>query len=163
MWRARCAVVGLLLALGSSVPAASGAGSSRDTRFLVVITVGPKSLRPPRVELLDGRGRLERVIATADGAEWEARWSPDRSRLAWVDARGIAVANGDGSARRLVFRNRPGCAPQCSERFAWAPDSRRLAISVADTERHTSRLFVLTLRSRTTHELVPVPSKLDTY
>jgi Tol biopolymer transport system component len=82
-------------------------------------------------------GAIEIFTANADGSEWRRltthfgadnapRWSPDRTRIAWMSvragAREIWVMNADGSdPRQLTTMNAQASIPD------WSPDGTRIA------------------------------------
>lgn len=79
----------------------------------------------------------ERRLSNTPGDESAAAFSPDGKRLAFVVGRGgLAVANADGSDRRLLFDHfsRPD--------FVWSPDSRWLAFSRSD-QAANSEIFIV--------------------
>jgi Tol biopolymer transport system component len=130
---------GILLA----AQAALSAGSvGRPRHYLVVAVVKPhyKSI----VEIVDGRGRRERLLQEPQVAATSAAWSPDRSMVAWTTRAGIMVERGNGRQRRLVFSQPGGCTRICQPlTFAWSPDSRRLLVGGAG--RQTTRLLTISL------------------
>lgn len=126
-----------------AVQAAFSAGSARPRHYLIVAVVKPKYRSI--VEVVDARGRRERLVQGPQLTLSSAEWSPDRSMLAWTTDRGIMVERGNGTQRRLIFSQSgvrcPGlCVPLT---FAWSPDSRRLLVGGAG--RQTNRLLMIPL------------------
>jgi len=131
---------GILLAAQAALPAWSVA---RPQHYLIVAIVKPEY--KSTVEVVDTRGRRERLVQGPQLTLSSAAWSPDRSMVAWTTHRGIMVERGKGSQRRLVF-SRPGvrCPGLCVPlTFAWSPDSRRLLVGGAG--RQTNRLLTIPL------------------
>jgi Tol biopolymer transport system component len=130
---------GILLAAQAALSVGS-VGSPR--HYLVVAVVKPhyKSM----VEIVDARGRRERLVQEPQVVESSAAWSPDRSMVAWTTRAGIMVERGNGRQRRLVFSQPGGCTASCMPlTFAWSPDSRRLLVGGAG--RQTNRLLTISL------------------
>jgi Tol biopolymer transport system component len=127
-----------------AVKAALSVGSvGRPQHYLIVAFVKPKY--ESMVEIIDARGRRERLLQEPQVTETFAAWSPDRSMVAWTTRAGIMVERGNGRQRRLVF-SQPGgrCTAVCVPlTFAWSPDSRRLLVGGAG--RRTSRLLTISL------------------
>ncbi len=139
-WAAVIIGAGILLA----APAALSAESVVLPRhYLIVAVVKPKYRSI--VEVVDTRGRRERLIQGPQMTLSSAEWSPDRSMLAWTTDRGIMVERGNGRERRLVFsRPEARCPGLCVPlTFAWSPDSRRLLVGGAG--RRTNRLLTIPL------------------
>ena len=132
---------GILLA---GQTALSQGSAARPRHYLIVAVVKPnyKSM----VEIVDARGRRERLLQKPENVDSSAAWSPDRSRVAWTARAGVMVERADGSRRRLVFPQPGGCTTDCVPlTFAWSPDSRRLLVGGAG--RQTSRLVSISLKS----------------
>lgn len=70
----------------------------------------------------DGTG--ERLLATADESISDYQWSPDGSKILFVQADGLFVIDPDGANRQLL---REGIA--FYRAFAWSPDSSRIAFA----------------------------------
>jgi len=115
------------------VALALSGGRAQAAQPAYVATVGsPAGMT--RVELLSQDGHRVRVLATFGSlnGNWEASWSPDRHRLAWISWDGLHVARADGTHDHLI------AASSGTMRYAWSPDSRTLAIS------DDGRLFTIT-------------------
>jgi Tol biopolymer transport system component len=107
-------------------------------------------------------GNRHRVI-TGTTAPWDATFSPDGNRIAFVtspkkadDRATLYVARADGSRRRLVAResyppNYQGAGGSIS--YAWSPSGNRVAYSLTEDAR--PRLFITDLVAGTRVELVP--------
>jgi hypothetical protein len=112
----------ILVAAAASSPASRAASLIKPAYLVTVRDADSRD----RVELLDTQGRLLRVLdsfGSLDG-RWQASWSPDGRWLAWLEPLGLHVARADGSQARLLVRDR-----RLNMRYAWAPDSRRLAVA----------------------------------
>jgi dipeptidyl aminopeptidase/acylaminoacyl peptidase len=86
----------------------------------------------------DGRGRTQ-LTATPTRNEWAPAWSPDGRWLGFLADRGdegaatqVWVMPVDGGEARALTD-----VPQGVQDFAWSPDSRRLALIIADPQRPT--------------------------
>jgi len=84
----------------------------------------------------DGRDRVQ-LTHTPEHSEWQPRWAPDGTALAFLADRGgeeattqvwLMPAHG-GDARKLTD------FPAGVEDYAWSPDGKRLAIIARDPER----------------------------
>jgi Tol biopolymer transport system component len=71
----------------------------------------------------DGSGRTN-LTNTADDSESQPVWSPDGSRIAFIDNAGISVMNADGSGRRQVAAGMPRAVYP-----AWSPDGDEIVFS----------------------------------
>lgn len=121
-------------ALGGA--AMSGASGQRTTApampqdYLIVVE---NPLNKFVAEIVDRRGRLVRVVtAPRDFGVYEAHWSPDRSRIAWVSTSSLSVQRADGARARVVLHQRKACAANSCDYylgFAWLADSRRLVVA----------------------------------
>jgi Tol biopolymer transport system component len=148
-WAAVIIGAGTLLAAQAALSAGSAA---RPRHYLIVAVVKPKY--KSIVEVVDTRGRQERLVQAPQLTLPSAEWSPDRSMLAWTTGRGIMVERGNGGERRLVF-SQPGvrCLGLCVPlTFAWSPDSRRLLVGGAG--RRTNRLLTISLNGGRTTDVV---------
>lgn len=121
------------LLIGCIVLALSSGIASAGLQARYVATVSSRD-GLTRVELLAENGHLARVLDSFGSlnGNWEASWSPDGSRLAWIDPFGLWVARADGTHRHLLAQSRG------TMRYAWSPDSRALAVS------DDGRLFTIT-------------------
>jgi Tol biopolymer transport system component len=125
-----------------AVQAAFSAGSARPRHYLIVAVVKPKY--KSIVEVVDARGRRERLVQGPQLTLSSAAWSPDRSMVAWTTRAGIMVERGDGRQRRLVFSQPKLRCSTCQPlTFAWSPNSSRLLVGGAG--RQTNRLLTIPL------------------
>ena len=92
---------------------------SRDGRSLTLLEHAPVFTHGDLVTLSVADGRLLRRVRRVDADTDYSRiaWSPDGRRVAFTGAKGLAVMNADGSARRVLGY---GWEP------SWAPDGRRV-------------------------------------
>src|SRR4051794_16656966 len=102
----RCAsgFAGLLVVLVAATASTGASGSTpvhASPRFLVSVWSPPPPTSakstPSRIEILDARGAVIRVISRATFLGAPARWSPDGSQLAWTDEAGLSVERADGT------------------------------------------------------------------
>src|SRR3954451_13940245 len=94
---------------GSSLVASASppAGTDgRPQRYLVTAFVSAK--QQSVVELLDARGRVERIVGGGPRVTL-ARLSPDGSMLAWSTQSRLYVERADGRGRRLLLSVPAGC------------------------------------------------------
>jgi len=70
----------------------------------------------------------------------DANWSPDGTRLAYVNGGGVYLANGDGSDPRTLLAPR-GNANEWAWRPTWSPDGRRLRFEYYDMDTDGSHLW----------------------
>jgi DNA-binding winged helix-turn-helix (wHTH) protein len=88
--------------------------------------------------------RLDTITA------WDAAWSPDGQRLAYVRGRELFMANGDGSgSKRLASLPGNGWHPR------WSPDGTRLRLTIMDIARSTSALWEIAADGRGLRPLLP--------
>ncbi|MBX3023709.1 PD40 domain-containing protein [bacterium] len=71
----------------------------------------------------DGSGR-RKLTDTPEDSESQPVWSPDGTRIAFIDNAGISVMNADGSGRRQVAAGSPRAVYP-----AWSPDGREIVFS----------------------------------
>jgi len=147
--------VAVLLALiaASLVPGGAAQRSVRAAReYLVVVALVPSYAEMPVI--MSSTGQVEQVVERAGNMQsWQARWSPDRSMLAWVGSGGLMVENAGGSAKRLLVAKRGRCTQICVPMsFAWSPDGRRVLVGGAGKQ--TARLLVVSVKSSRTVDLV---------
>lgn len=108
-----CAVV----VFSAVLPAASARRlaivSRLPSRYLATVvnskvSASAPGAKPNSVEILNGYGRVLRVVARGVSLT-DARWSPNGRMIAWLDARGLNVENADGSERRLLAAHSTHC------------------------------------------------------
>jgi Tol biopolymer transport system component len=169
-WKRRSAPLtftALLVLLGLAGFAAAASGTSNSLhRYLIVATSPPirrhvcvpgrKCKYRPRlvVEILGPTGRLERVVArpAVSPYGWGGSWSPDGSKIAWLDSAGLTVEFADGRSRRLVVLAPVSCRHFCGPMsFAWSPNGRLLM--VGSTDAHAARLLVVQANGQGRREL----------
>jgi Tol biopolymer transport system component len=139
---------GILVAIQAALSVGSVA---RPHHYLIVAVVKPNYRTI--VEIVDARGRRERLLLKPQNVESFAAWSPDRSMVAWTTRAGIMLERANGRQRRLVFSQPGGCTQTCVPlTFAWSPDSRRLLVGGAG--RQTNRLLRISLKSGRATDLV---------
>lgn len=71
----------------------------------------------------DGSGRTK-LTDTGDDSESQPVWSPDGTRIAFIDNGGISVMNADGSGRRQVAAGMPRAVYP-----AWSPDGDEIVFT----------------------------------
>jgi hypothetical protein len=91
-------------------------------------------------QLFTGSGSADlalggRRLATADNVcdcfLHSPAWSPDGTKLAWIDSEeGLEVANADGSGRRLIAPDTTDPVPVAP---SWAPDGSQLAVTIGSS------------------------------
>ncbi len=115
--------------------AATAACGSAPAAHRYLVRAGGDGIRPPVVEILDGAGHVERVVARGRPCALTvgARWSPDGSMLAWIGHEGSSVrAAPTAAAEAARARFEPAASESCTGfSFAWSPDSRSLAVGGA--------------------------------
>ena len=72
---------------------------------------------------VDGSGRTK-LTNTADDSESQPVWSPDGTRIAFIDNAGISVMNADGSERHPLAAGNPRAVYP-----AWSPDGTEVVFS----------------------------------
>ena len=74
-------------------------------------------------------GSARRTLLKTDEIEYQPRWSPDGTQVAFTRGDGaLYVMNADGTGVKRVTEPRPG-----TEESAWSPDGRRVAFSAETT------------------------------
>src|SRR4051794_3085886 len=148
-------LVAALLLAGLAVPAGSSSGAGARLYAVVAAYPGEPALS---IDVRDGTGHVVRSLGTGS----VARWSPDGTRLAWVDPRGVHVEAADGDDARLVAATPAtrSCEQGCLgvPNVAWSPDSRSLAIGGAGQD--TRHLQVVDLVSGSTTDIA-APGSLE--
>jgi Tol biopolymer transport system component len=147
--RASCALAALLAFL----PAASGAHGATKLpgRYLVTLYNPAVNATKPGakaefVEMLDGRGRLLRVVEEGRDGLVGARFSPNGKKIAWIDLRGLNVENTDGTRRRLLVAAAQQCTLSCiGMSYAWAPNSNTIMVGGAGAQ--TNELLSVDVRT----------------
>ena len=139
LWIAGAALFGVVLVLavllrGESPPLRSAPFGSEVLAYVCA----------PRICVWNGKnGTLDKVAGIASGRDSDPVWSPDGSRLAFIHNRAGAgfpprrdlyVASADGSGRTHVASD-VGYTSR-GPAFAWAPDGRRLAVTLDPTRGH---------------------------
>jgi uncharacterized repeat protein (TIGR01451 family) len=139
-------VTRLGLALSAVALLAGGAKGAPAANGLIAYAVF-ENASEIRVVAPDGSGRRPLMPGTTPA------WSPDGTRLAFVDGGKIAVVAADGSGRRTLTDGR---SP------AWSPDGSRIAFSnFAARAFGDSDLFVLDLGSGAVTPLTSGPARDD--
>jgi hypothetical protein len=149
------ALLAILVLAATALPAAAASGGAEaDHRYLV--TAFASGSASPVVEIVDGHGKLQRVVAKAGHApSLAARWSPDGSMLAWIAHDGLSVEQADGSGRKLLVPASAGCKDVCTGfSFAWSPDGASLAVGGAGLE--TNHLLIVSASSGQSADIAPV-------
>lgn len=150
-----------LVATGCAALATVAAAPAAQTPHRLLITTSDGYGGPSAVEVLDQRGRVERVIAREEAdPDWSpdgrlsAAWAPGGKLVAWVDRDGVNVAAADGSDKRQVAKEADDCRTGCIRpNFAWSPDGRRLAIG--GTGAKANRLLVVTVADGSSTDIAP--------
>ena len=146
-----------LTALVAAAALAGSASAAPASRFLVtVVPAGQSRLSSrPIVEIVSRNGTLERVVAPAGSSyPYQAAFSPDGSQLAWAARDGVHVEDADGTGERIVVPASTACKDRCSVfSFAWAPDSRALAVGGAGGR--TNELLLVPLDGSASTPLAP--------
>jgi hypothetical protein len=118
------------LAAGSSARGSSAAVGAQELLVYVSPLAGSSGAHA-RLELVNRRGGVLRVLSTARAGTW-AKWSPNDSLIAWVDPVGLHVEAADGSDPRLLVAEPGGSCKDCQQlSFLWSPDSRSLIVGSA--------------------------------
>jgi Tol biopolymer transport system component len=142
----RGAVYALDLASGRRATVAAEA-PERELRSGPVVSPDGKRVAIVDISAAD-QTRSDLYLSASDGTHVrrivvdgiEPRWSPDRTRVAFVRSEQVLVADADGTHERAV---RPGFAA------SWSPDGQRLAVWAKDG------IHVLELASRADSLVVP--------
>jgi dipeptidyl aminopeptidase/acylaminoacyl peptidase len=84
-----------------------------------------------QIHVVDSDGRGDRALTSATHGSGEPRWSPDGTRIAYLEVDSgraqLWVAPAAGGAPRRLTRSPTGV-----DNFAWAPDGRSIAFVSAD-------------------------------
>jgi Tol biopolymer transport system component len=154
-----CALIGALALL----PGAGGAQGSVAplpdayllTTYNTVVNVTKPGAEVETVEIVDGRGRLVRRFDQGSGGLGQARFSPNGKMVAWIDSRGVNVANTDGTGRRLLVAASARCTQVCiGMSYAWAPDGSTIAVGGAGVQ--TGELLTVNVQTGVESRIAPV-------
>jgi hypothetical protein len=146
--------VSLLLIAASFIRGGDASPATQtSSEYLVVAALARPYVQMPVI--MSSTGRVERVVARARSLQsWQARWSPDRTMLAWVGSSGLMVERAGGGAKRTLLATNAGCTRICVPMsFAWSPDGRRILVGGAGTQ--TARLLVVSVKTGHAVDLVP--------
>jgi Tol biopolymer transport system component len=82
---------------------------------------------------------------------WDPRWSPDGRRIAFQDARGIEVANADGSDVRLLYAGPPSGPGVPS----WSPNGKKLVFfnTPGQPSQYTAEVWTMNADGTNQHRL----------
>lgn len=111
---------------------------------------------PPKPEIVDARGRVQRVIDAASYSQsLKALLSPDGSMIAWADGAGVEVEHLDGGGRRLLIPTQAGCTVVCvGPTFAWSSDGTSLLVGRGGNE--STELFRVNVATGKASRIAPV-------
>jgi len=152
-----CALTGTLgllaVTAGAQADRESAAAATLPARYLVTtyntrVNVTKPGAKVDAVELVDGHGRVLRLID--EGCCWfaDARFSPNGRMIAWMDKRGLNVANANGMHHRLLVDASTHCTLECvGLSYAWAPDSATIAVGGAGAQ--TNELLTVNVKTGT--------------
>jgi Tol biopolymer transport system component/DNA-binding winged helix-turn-helix (wHTH) protein len=128
---------GQVVPLKLPFPYAGLYGVSPDKRDLLVAGTPDMYQEAPlwRVPIIGGTPRRLGNIGAHD-----ASWSPDGSRLAYVNRGGVYLANGDGSQPRTLLAPR-GLADEWAWHPRWSPDGKRLRFDYYEMAIHACRIW----------------------
>lgn len=110
-----------------AVPAAMGGGSRRSGSIAFLRTVGDG---PSRLFAIgaDGSGLRRLTPSGLDVTSYE--WSPDGSRIAYLDKQGaLRLVRSDGTGRELLAASSPLRSPWF---LSWSPDGKAIAVDARD-------------------------------
>ena len=152
----------MLAALFAFLPAACGAhGTTKlPSRYLVTlynpaVNATKPGAKAELVEMLDGRGRLLRVVEEGRDGLVGARFSPSGNQIAWIDPRGLNVENTNGTRHRLLVAAAPHCAPICiGMSYAWEPNGDTIVVGGAGAQ--TNELLSVDVQSGIATRIAPV-------
>ena len=121
--------LGLAVAIGTAWAAVSRENGI-PRRLLVV-----SGSRLPTHELVllirSATGRRERFVTRLGSSLGDPAWSPNASRFAWTDWRGVHAERADGSGHRLLVKSPCPYSTCANYSFAWSPDGRSLVVGGA--------------------------------
>lgn len=135
-WRRLCGCLPCCVVMICLVVGLVGANPARtETARRYLVTAFHPQSGHSTVQVADAHGRVLRTVAGAVGKADPrsvqqpdiARWSPDRTLLAWAQPDGLVVERADGTSRHFLVRTR-ACSTACLT-FAWSPDSKQLLVA----------------------------------
>ncbi|MBC8086854.1 MAG: PD40 domain-containing protein [Phycisphaerae bacterium] len=109
----------------------------------------------------DGSGR--RQLTTATGHSWEAAWSPDGHRIAFLSTRGgnwigLYVMNADGTRARLISDS---AIASVAGPPGWSPDGTRLVYACGVRGQYGPSLCSITVAGSSHKVLLPANWRAD--
>ena len=129
---------------------------SPDGRRLAFSAMDRRSARNLYLINADGSNLRELDPGTRLGGVAEVAWSPDGSRIAYVEANSLVVINPDGTGRRVVGPVGDSVEDKyVGTGIAWSPDSTSVAFLGRNLEKSGWALYVMDLNG--SRRLVPVP------
>ena len=140
--------------------------ASTTASVLLLLTAGGAPVAPHGVIAFDDSGSEPRAVVLAargvrlatpvgpseDGSITYASLSPDRTRLAYIDARGLWLSNVDGSDRVQLDATWKARQPGTVGPAVWNPDGRVLAYTVL--KGNADELVATLVESHATHTLL---------